>query len=72
MTASGTKACIATVVTEDFVPGALVNLHSFRKHNKSFRGDFVIIHDELSDDARPIGYYRSGLQLSGKFGAVDK
>ena len=54
MTALSTDMCIATVVTEDFVPGALVTFHSFKKQNKWFRGDFVVIHDGLSDESQDV------------------
>ena len=41
------KFCMVTVTTKGFVPGTLVTLHSFLKHNRWFRGDIVIIHDQL-------------------------
>ena len=50
MVQSGTseaKFCLATVTTDGFVPGTLVTLHSFLRHNRWFHGDVVIIHDHL-------------------------
>ncbi len=43
---------LATVVTEDFVPGALVTFHSFQHHNPRFDGDFLVIHDGLSEKSK--------------------
>ena len=37
------KTAIATVVTQDFVPGTLVTLFSFLKHNPWFNGDICLI-----------------------------
>jgi len=42
--------CLATVVTPSFVLGGLVLIHSFLRTNPWFRGDVVIIHDELSQE----------------------
>lgn len=44
--------CLATVTTDCFVPGTLVMLHSFLKHNRWFRGDIVLIHDDLKTDSQ--------------------
>jgi len=41
------KLAIATVTSQDFVPGTLVLIHSFLKHNPWFKGDIVIICDSL-------------------------
>ena len=46
------RLCLATVTTDSFVPGTLVTLHSFLKHNRWFKGDIVIIHDELAGEYR--------------------
>lgn len=46
------KICLATVTTDAFVPGTLVMLHSFLKHNPWFQGDMVIIHDKLDRTSR--------------------
>jgi len=43
------KVGLATVTSEDFLPGTLVMLSSFLMHNKWFRGDVIIIHQGLSD-----------------------
>ncbi len=43
-----TNLCLATVTTEEFVPGTLVMLYSFLKNNPWFQGDIVIIHDGLT------------------------
>jgi hypothetical protein len=45
------KIALATVVSEDFLPGALVMISSFMARNPWFRGDVIIIHETLSDDA---------------------
>ena len=42
------KTCIATVTSPDFVPGTLVLIHTFLKHNPWFDGDIVLITDGLS------------------------
>lgn len=39
-------ACVATVVSDPFVYGAIVMLASFRRENPWFEGDFVILHDD--------------------------
>jgi lipopolysaccharide biosynthesis glycosyltransferase len=43
---SSDKRALVTVTTASFVPGTLVMLHSFKKHNPWFRGDLIIIHDD--------------------------
>jgi lipopolysaccharide biosynthesis glycosyltransferase len=47
-----TKLAIATVTSRHFVPGTLVLIHSFLKHNPWFDGDIVIICDSLEADQR--------------------
>lgn len=49
MTSMGPTTCVVVSVTDDFVPGALVTLHSFQKHNPWFDGDIVVISDGLSE-----------------------
>ena len=44
--------CLATVVTDSFVPGAVVMLGSFRAHHPGFDGDVVVLHDSLSEASR--------------------
>jgi lipopolysaccharide biosynthesis glycosyltransferase len=46
------KMAIATVTSQDFVPGTLVLIHSFLKHNPWFDGDIVIICDSLEADQK--------------------
>lgn len=51
MTAANRKMCLVTVTSESFLPGTLVMIHSFLKHNPWFgkaNSDIVIIHDGLS------------------------
>lgn len=48
------STCLATVTSDGFVPGTLVMLHSFKRHNPEFRGDIVIIHDGLASEQRAI------------------
>lgn len=52
MTSTGPATCVVVSVTNDFVPGALVTLHSFQKHNPWFDGDIVVISDGLSEANR--------------------
>ncbi len=46
--------CLATVVNDSFVPGAVVMLGSFRAHHPGFEGDVVVLHDGLSEESRRI------------------
>ena len=46
--------CLATVVTDSFVPGAVVMLGSFRAHHPGFAGDVVVLHDGLSEASRAV------------------
>ena len=46
--------CLATVVTDSFVPGAVVMLGSFRAHHPGFEGDVVVLHDGLSEASRTV------------------
>ena len=46
--------CLATVVTDSFVPGAVVMLGSFRAHHPGFAGDVVVLHDALSEASRAV------------------
>jgi len=41
------KICISTVSSTNFVPGTLVLIHSFLKHNPWFKGDIIIIYDDF-------------------------
>lgn len=41
------KWALATVCTPNFLPGCLVMLDSFRRHNPWFDGDILIWHDQL-------------------------
>jgi lipopolysaccharide biosynthesis glycosyltransferase len=49
-----TKLAIATVTSRDFVPGTLVLIHSFLKHNPWFDGDIVIICDVLEVEQKQL------------------
>ena len=44
--------CLATTVTDSYVPGAVAMLGSFRAHHPGFDGDVVILHDGLSEARR--------------------
>jgi lipopolysaccharide biosynthesis glycosyltransferase len=44
--------CFATVTTDSFIPGTLVTVGSFLRHNSWFKGDIVIIHSELDPEYR--------------------
>ena len=46
--------CLATVVTDSYVPGAVVMLGSFRAHHPGFEGDVVVLHDGLSEASRTV------------------
>ncbi len=46
-------ACVATVVSDPFVYGAIVMLASFRRENPWFEGDFVILHDDTYSPLSP-------------------
>ena len=46
--------CLATAVTDLFVPGAVVMLGSFRDHHPGFAGDVVVLHDGLSEASRAV------------------
>lgn len=53
---SGTRprsSCVATVVSDPFVYGAIVMLASFRRENPWFDGDFVILHDATYSPLSP-------------------
>ena len=46
--------CLATVVTDSFVPGAVAMLGSFRDHHPGFAGDVAVLHDGLSKASRTV------------------
>ena len=46
------RYALVTVTDSSFLAGTEVMLHSFLEHDPWFDGDFVVIHDELSGDAR--------------------
>ena len=46
--------CLATAVTDSYVPGAVVMLDSFRTHHPGFDGDVVILHGGLSEASRTV------------------
>ena len=51
MGSANRKICLATVTTENYLPGTLVMIGSFLKCHPGFKGDVVIIHDDLSETA---------------------
>ena len=48
----GERMALVTVATEDYLPGTLVMIDSFLRHNAWFGGDAVVIHRDLSRTAR--------------------
>ncbi len=44
--------CLATAMTDEFLPGTFVLLASFLKHHPGFKGDIVVFNDGLSASAR--------------------
>lgn len=44
--------CLATVTSPDFIVGTLIMLNSFLRHNRWFKGDIIIIHDQLPEKFR--------------------
>ena len=46
------KVCLATVATDNFLPGTLVMVASFLKAHPGFDGDVAVIHDGLSEEAK--------------------
>lgn len=49
---SSDTACVATVTDDAYLPGTLVLLSSFLRHNAWFHGHLVVIHDGLTEDSR--------------------
>jgi lipopolysaccharide biosynthesis glycosyltransferase len=47
------SSCLATVVSDPFVYGAVVMLASFRRENPWFEGDIVILHDDTTSPLSP-------------------
>ncbi|MCB0707220.1 MAG: hypothetical protein KDC34_18010 [Saprospiraceae bacterium] len=41
------KYALVTVTTESFIPGSLVMVHSFLKHNPWFEGDIIVLADNM-------------------------
>ena len=54
------RICLATVTTEDFLPGTVVTVGSFLKAHPDFDGDVVIIHDGLAEEHRETLHALSG------------
>jgi lipopolysaccharide biosynthesis glycosyltransferase len=48
------KACLSTIVTPDFMPGALVMIDSFLQYNKWFTGDILIFGEGLRNQDRKL------------------
>ena len=46
--------CLATTVTDSYVPGAVAMLGSFRAHHPEFEGDVVVLHNGLSEESRRV------------------
>lgn len=44
------KTALVTVSNPAFLAGTMVMLYSFRQHNPWFKGDIIVIHDDLHDD----------------------
>jgi lipopolysaccharide biosynthesis glycosyltransferase len=43
----GPKHALVTVTTMPFLPGSLVTIHSFLKHNPWFTGDIIVLADQM-------------------------
>ena len=43
--------CLVTAVTDDFLPGAIAMLGSFRSHHPGFNGDVIVLHDGLTEES---------------------
>lgn len=50
-TSARTGLCLATATSDSFIPGTLVLIHSFLKHNRWFDGDIVVFHRDLSAES---------------------
>lgn len=50
MAATPSRIALASVLTDDFLPGFLTMVESFRDSNPWFSGDIIAIHQELSGD----------------------
>lgn len=48
------KWAVATVCTPNFLPGTLVTLHSFLRHNPWFDGELLLIHDRLAPELQAL------------------
>jgi lipopolysaccharide biosynthesis glycosyltransferase len=69
----GKSYCLATVASESFLPGTLLMINSFLKHHPWFRGDLVVIHDNLPEEAqlmfsafRRVKFLRVGEEIKGR------
>lgn len=45
---------VATVCTDDFLPGVLVTLHSFAREHPTLNVDYIVIHDGLSELSKAV------------------
>ena len=71
-------SCLATVTNDAFLPGTLVTIHSFLKHNPWFDGDVVVIHAGLSEEAcecvsargQRVRFHPAGSELVRRIDAV--
>lgn len=77
---SNLHTALATVVTDDFLPGACVAIDSFARHNGWFDGDIVVIHRDLSEPAQStlkavherVIFHAVGADLAERMCAVSK
>jgi lipopolysaccharide biosynthesis glycosyltransferase len=46
---TGERLALATVLSDNFLPGALTMIKSFMNENAWFEGDIIVIHDGLTD-----------------------
>jgi lipopolysaccharide biosynthesis glycosyltransferase len=70
--------CLATVTDTTYLPGTIVLLSSFLRHNPWFNGDVVVFHDQLSDAARSrlaqfpnVRLHQVGTALSERLHALE-
>lgn len=73
------NVCLATVTSESFMPGTMVLLHSFLRHNRWFKGDIVIIHYALAERYKSalqtfpnVRFLEAGDALREKISALDE
>ena len=70
---------VVTICTPNFIPGTMVMIYSYLRYNEWFKGDFIILVDEVSEDMKEyfaylprVKFHQVGNEILERAEAVTK